>query len=827
MATFLGGCNDHFKVSENHITHFGNTTKVADYRCEDDPDFNHSGIAFYSRPSNSPNPCSGDSPDCSCGHPKCGPWPLDERATNVYTEVGFDNLARCFKLGFKNVQAQKSWHGRYGYKSHDFGVGGISVPADPAGSSTCSSCGIECEQTASDGTKYCQIDVTAYSKIFSDESTVHRSFGVNKQSGIITIPGTCSDVFDTPTVHASAIALLSISSFGLQNIINVYLTTSGVTGTAVAETISDCGLTRDKTWISNDFSMSGAPVGTLIKEAHLNVGSGHVEIKVYDYLDDDHIPLLHKTTVDFTNTTLSYVGINYDLSDGSEVDRDELTSTLSDAYTAATVYSELVGLLGQIDMTDDKKYQWRTDAFTTIAPLVSYREKGPTAPSATIGDCSYVDPSIADSGYDGTIRGPLLDAGKHGFIDYDHMNFNACEDEGCIWFLESHGAKSGGGVEPDTATQWTDKQQASRMSPFAFISMTGTQGAWSASTVSPFSTGVLYAQKWAECRVMTHRFNSSRPCRADKSILDEQTTRCVTGVSGSTLTISSAPSSPYSIVGVSGVMGVTDGIYPVLGMLTTGGVTTVTLGSMIEARSFSDSDGIIGEIKYPSAGGCTGDFYLPPAGHYIYATWAHNFRDYQERDRVISQYASCASCASAAPDDSTPIRSHQETWGMRQSVSAFAVTQGTAGFSACAPFVFCIRPAGQEDWGTGGAMFDFPGSFAADGRYGSLWQGEIIQQISDPYWQTPRHCVSDLPVPILAVCPPVVEAQLSPTPPFGYLSLGDLDTGSPPDGNVLPPPDVVGESDDCIAESKATDGLPWTRLLAGCADTGKDAWTAP
>ena len=97
------------------------------------------------------------------------------------------------------------------------------------------------------------------------------------------------------------------------------------------------------------------------------------------------------------------------------------TATLSVPYyanvqsdpTKANVKADMVTLLGYCDLTNDKVYPWRTDTFTTVAPLLSYNGY-PGARAEYAGSVGQVDTEA--SIYDGRVLGKLFDLGWPMFL---------------------------------------------------------------------------------------------------------------------------------------------------------------------------------------------------------------------------------------------------------------------------------------------------------------------------------------------------------------------------------------------------------------------------
>jgi hypothetical protein len=230
-------------------------------------------------------------------------------------------------------------------------------------------------------------------------------------------------------------------------------------------------------------------------------------------------------------------------------------------------------------------------------------------------------------------------------------------------------------------------------------------------------------------------------------------------------------------------------------------------------------------------------------GNFVYAEWVHNFRDYQERDRVIAQWIATGKCGEATPAAFNLIRPYQSEHGMPRTVSSFSAVQECLPFNKCAPQVMALSNNGEKF--TNGIVHKIP-SIKLDERYGSMYQSAFVQHVVDPVYAAESYflephapCVTctdgaghfaQFPTGFDAtedsgVCSPPdltddpciahsgkwyypqrpwVEAitQLppgAPTPPsgvfVGFLRLLDLAHPTAPDGNVLSPPTGTGYQD--------------------------------
>ncbi|HOC55137.1 MAG TPA: hypothetical protein PKI20_05925 [Verrucomicrobiota bacterium] len=103
-----------------------------------------------------------------------------------------------------------------------------------------------------------------------------------------------------------------------------------------------------------------------------------------------------------------------------------VTLTLSTAYDAAALRSDLAELLAEWDLTDDAVYPWRYDMALTTCPLVTRNEveqaRSPEFIFTELDDCDEIDPILADplaSYIDGSIRGAPFEDGYPAVFSED------------------------------------------------------------------------------------------------------------------------------------------------------------------------------------------------------------------------------------------------------------------------------------------------------------------------------------------------------------------------------------------------------------------------
>lgn len=899
------------------IQKWNNTTKVLDWRCpptgvqsnscnpgtddcNPDSGYDPTGIYPYPRVSDSgggnscgdhhrcdtdwpangncPGPCGGPCHNVP-GNAKCNAWigtalantPHDliscstPDAThqtidfNCYTEevgVAIDRSV-CRKIGFKNVQAQKTWHGRFGYESHDLS-GGQQDDSYGFEGAPCSGQNIEYEQTSPDSTKYLNEVVAC---VFNDvtagkTATAQCTVSINRYSGVATA---------TPTISGD-----NVVRDNAANLVGVHGNSrkDDAWGFALALLTSAIGAGSTYTGLShvgtNFFVQIQDPAnGNFIYlDVTINFATGNATINWYD--DDSSIPPAYPEgtmTWTFTNTAFT---IDYNVVAAGTGGHGHYTVTgaLSSAYTAANAWADTVAASAQWDIDDDEMYPWRTDEYCGAAPLCSYSEPSTaTTPSTFMGvslDGGFNVIPITDPNallFNGALGGaPNGLPGAPGHFDFHHKTIRACCGDGDTIGLYNYAYGATSGSEdapafdptdiamPRTATRWTENYDKDYILPFSQcgsdFTCPGLPPSGDTSMPCTFSPGhlpmgawvvfdgnLIRMQKWAEIKVVRASYNYGRPCGNDKYKMVESTVRCVqSGGTTGGLTVSSATAiASTDKVLVCGCGTIADGTYTA----TKTGATNYTLASFVAfAGGYSPINcgtGIIGKLRYPSAAACSGDWNDDqPKGDYLVASWDMSLRDYVERDRVVAQYAACASCAAAAPASSTLIRQYQAGHGMPREVKTLTITAECLAYDHCNPQVICITPNGESF--TNGHTTAFP-SFVADGRYGAMWQAAVIQAQDDYLWETPHKiCVTSGGVQVLSGCTwteddgtcasdvcveptgtsyyahrPLVEARKTPpggapalpgdATPLYYLTLADLDTGGGvPGGYILPPP---------------------------------------
>jgi hypothetical protein len=582
-----------------------NVTRVEDYT-----NTSATGIPPYPRPNPSLPSCA-TSPDCTTsGLPKCGEW----QATGVnpsgifacasgvtaidyncfQSTTGLIDLRVCRKLGFKNVQARKVWHGLWGNMAPEWGAsdkfGGIETPCE---------CAHQSYQATPSDTKYLSYFATATNtRLLAPvaDGTVSRATTVNPLNGVTTLTE-CSSGGDDSLLFG-ALAYL-YNNIGVTNatLVNKFCTdTDGSWALSYSPGVSLSGMLSGGSQIAYAVLTFGATMTYERSNYDLSVG---------DYTD--------RTRYTLTNTTFDILTEQWtSLGSGgnTKVNEQSLHTELSDPYTTGQVYSQLTGLLNHWDLTNDLIYPWRSDEFTTVAPFVTYNEvPSPVAPS--IQECDYVDFSAQT--YDGSIRGAPLPLGYAHFFDWNHATWNTCQDDigNVAWYREFYGAyaaqNSAGDVTdaymPLGTTQWTENYDAGNYWPHAWVDF-------------PAQTHILTAQKWAEIQVKRPSHNFAEPCGKSRYNFDEPTVRCVSGVTtgtpaqvtiDTTIGVSNIVSNDSVLVCGIGNTGI-DGGWKVTKIDDNNYTLTTRLFSFPSGyvSPYDCEGGIFGKLRFPSAPGICG-----------------------------------------------------------------------------------------------------------------------------------------------------------------------------------------------------------------------------
>lgn len=445
---YLGGLYQHRHNSLNGLTRYLNTTQVALQQ-------NLVGAPATRPAITVGEPCGGP----AGSGPVTGPWigvGDDQLATppaNTYAATGTVDLgANCRLPGGKWVQAVRQWHGAYGWLSHDpagqVDTNCYTAIADengvaPGGTgyiNTYANLQYESAQTTPDQTKYLTLSVSAtysftelnaYTGTYVTQHVITASGGgsvsVGANSGLLT--GAMSTSEDE---YINTGGGLNHS----KHLVNGVGWTNDGTTTSTTPIPNNGGTVVDADLAATPYGLTDVPGVTaalalyndMIDQwtAAINLAGGTVPPKVYPAytpggwsVNTSFVAPVPSglggpqtntlmITVSRTNTVYSWT-VSYSIYLTLEgTPRYQLSYsgalTLSGVNASASVYADVVSLLGEWNLADDAQYPPRTDGVWQIAPLMS-RDELPSNQSPLQGFVPY---------YVNDLRAPITDANGNG-----------------------------------------------------------------------------------------------------------------------------------------------------------------------------------------------------------------------------------------------------------------------------------------------------------------------------------------------------------------------------------------------------------------------------
>lgn len=600
----------------------------------------------------------------------------DMLTIQTFQSGSMQNYTNCNNYGFKNVAAKRQWHGCYAWTS-------------PDGCSTYYS-----NIASADQTKYTTCTITAsFSSLDiylpTGTETITATIGgyvmVNPNTGIITNglsstqtttdtikgityytnngAGYTSDGTTTSSFNSGGSTLVD-SCFADVHCGNVIaggltdLVTGGITITTL-DSIIDY-------WNNYSISIYSASLGTCtqsiatmsaITNANSYSATGYLN---QSYTNGDNFGNMYQQ---FNNTQM-YVswtksGTSYSWTYGHITSNNSSydpyggvtytypstgsgTLSLTNTNSAASILGDCEGaLLSTWDMSDNQVYPWRTDNYTSFAPLVTRREvqanviplqygfipatiDNKLSPnSSSIAPTGYnqmawQDPNqfyfVFDSGgsaigtgsahYDGTIIGnplaygnydipptpPYTGSTAYGWMDFyfNDIRFCQCVEEGCdyTWkgFTYEYGATLADSIV--SVSGMASGPQFSLLLPQGCTHWTNNLQAHSLSRGAQRSCaiaggdGSIWSVKWAETRIPVPHYNYFRPCGSDRVLIEETTAQCF---------VDSVLDMNAAITGLSGgatvlIYGTSaDGIYTGCSQAPNGEYYQLATGSLISA----------------------------------------------------------------------------------------------------------------------------------------------------------------------------------------------------------------------------------------------------
>jgi len=474
------------------------------------------------------NPC-GTGPQAD---PPYGPYSLPYPA-QTFAQAGTVNLGTAKKIGFKNVQAARFWHGRYGFTVHmgQGGQGDTVLPCTDANGGISPTAPIESLSLSPPSTKYCSLSGSAsytrvsvpagaYPELEFSGSITGRSVVVNPLTGVVTAAGsvaTSGGIGPTDMSDLMALADGAVASF--YQYFGGFVTDDWSDKDYFTTTYSDGVFTV--TWTP---SFNG---GQVVET--LSFANGSIERKLYGNVSLDGGQtyawgVYSDESMTWSDTEFNYSFVQYDTDYQTN---KSVIVTLGAPNSKASLWADLVTLAGQWDLTDDLKYPWRTDNNTGMAPLVTRNEvPGEIAPVTSVSlTPGWVDPNATK--YDGSIVGAPYPAGYGynsdgsfgGIFDFGHENYGPCpgDDSPDFWAVQSYGAWTPNYL-PANCPQWTREDIATRFPGAGHLLYNFLLNPEEQRSGLP-----VVLQKWAEIDETWQSYNCARPAGADRFTFDETT----------------------------------------------------------------------------------------------------------------------------------------------------------------------------------------------------------------------------------------------------------------------------------------------------------------
>ena len=511
---------------------------------------------------------------------------------------------------------------------------------------------------------------------------------------------------------------------------------------------------------------------------------------------------------------------------------------LSDPYTIAQVKTDAETLAAEIDLNDHVAYPFRTDGNSFIAPLVIYNEVTMAVSPLVWHSCGWNDPnattinSITGADNSDDIIGALLPAGygegsPRGVFRITHQNF----------YRSICGTPPAEAIGQRTMGKWTPNYLPANCGLW-------TQDVRFANTITPnlmwpcqfivANTDGIYLQKWLETLIPPPNgsYNAARPYGKDRFRIDETQVYCYEA--GYIRDQDSNPIVSTTFTGLWGGISV-DGFYSgcstdITGVLTLGtkvldvptdwtlpsedqddvfaklrwedatkhvpgfgGKLNVTAtydsGANKTTFTYTDSPYIVDSDKISVMGfgdailGTNltltrlGDTSCTVSGDYSTALWIVPYKLFDGSTDGTKYYFA---------NDTHKSTFVARTWTMEMdgwTITDSDVEQSCIAISPCTPQTLLASPNGEA----GDYEMDWPASIDPN----TVWLGQFMQWMQDPFYQTPHEPCGGGPAPDTTCKIPYIEARIAvgtnyglaqnetaPTPPS---PINLAATAAPPD----------------------------------------------
>lgn len=735
--------------------------------------------------------------ECQEGNP-VGAWP-EPFPENTYAlppsdQNQFWDASLCGKVGFKNVIAEKQWHGSAPISSQEYNGGARWGAMNGDGSCPTR----EAAVNNPPDTRYLTMAVFVKHKVRVENSTYpggdETVQSLSSTCTVDRLSGKQTGSVGRTTLHDKVDEILAdFFNFTHDDVIDIYGDHHGTIPGGVADSYTD-GASPSFSWTETEEVPSGISQPSSTNTTTISGGCGfgdNASVSVnttttsvvtssptYGYSDTSSSETITATLSpakftyvrNVTSTAAADPETPGDVAESNE-ETWEITITLSNPYTHTQLHADVNELLATWNLGDDAQYPWRyqiDNAYSQIfselnsnnigtsgGPLVTRNERGPTVPGLWPYDIEegvpYVDESLPPrTEYpDGGIVGAPLPTGYEYFFDFRHIDYRFEFDltETSILGIP----RNFGAISPwRHATQWFTNQECRWFPTGPWTSYKGIRNPEAFTTDgSPIliPRSGLIKSKWAEIhhrRYLSH--NYFRPCGADRNELSGEDIRwpdawpiCgrIAIVSatqnGGNVDIILAEPATYLETG------------DLVDFTTVAGLGTGLTATVTDSTHFS----VPGTLTTsPTLGGYVSSNGAPSygwnddqrKGDFVYKVFTNDFRDFLESYRQRWDHVDAGSC-SHPPGAGSPVRHLivAPDSGERNDIGTgsywlktVSCSQQCLPASPCDPAVIYVSP-NTETGHANSVTLTPPGEgLVPDETYGSFWCAHIEQAMANP-----------------------------------------------------------------------------------------------
>ena len=635
------------------------------------------------------------------------------------------DMSSCHKEGWKAVRAQKVWHGRYGYRSHQNKCQDNTIPiyTDPM----CTDTSYQFE-TGPYAVDHRYLTVTVESKYTVTEvlmAKCNRVYTISKDTGKQS-EMVCNDNGGADPYLSEAKLHLGKSNGSILDMISSYRTHAGDIVQLESQWIKTQSADGSAVWLQADSDVGDPPGARYRVDMDLSAGTmmfqqlyGGVVFEQEEWNIPHYGPLHFKRTLVYRAETYVW----------------ELTASLSDTYFFGELQADVFALLESWDLANDAIYPWRTDLQCLRVPVVRIDEQF-GSPEVQTNCTGYVDPLNTSTG---AVYGIPLPAGygvgpcgEGSFFAFKMSNYSS----NCKPFHKGVWTPTN---IPSSATWWTE---------------TNIDGSIGGCGVQPYPKGAfvmfledtMYAQKWCCTKESYPSINFFRPCGSDLMVSSD-TPCAVDGSQYHWNGSSAARPKAWSICGHIAIASVEE----------SGGTVTVTLA---EDPQYLEAGYYVSLVVYILEGGDPYHRNTTDSGKEVLSV-DHGLKQFTYHGalptgsptHVISHIIDGITNMGEGPKDAPHYKWNDadakgdytyqhflnECSGTAQAQTASYCLSSYPHClkrSPCFPSVICITTPGSTEIFGNAKVYEM-GSIITPNM---VWQGIAVTSVPDPFWVAPQRC---------------------------------------------------------------------------------------